>query len=142
MPSHANEGSAGRADLERLGGEPGIRRWVDRFYDQVSADSLLGPLFPPDLTASRDKQWAFFVEFFGGAPRYTERYGPAFLRFKHRKARIGQPERDAWMSLILASLREQSADEDLIARVAARLGPIATNMINVHPEKKDAYYFN
>jgi len=142
MSSSPTENAAESIDLERLGGEAGVRRWVDRFYDKVPAHPLLGPLFPPDLTDSRDKQWAFFVEFFGGERRYTERYGPAFLRFKHRKARIGQPERDAWMELMLASLREQTGDESLIARVAARLGPIATNMINHHPDKKDAQYFN
>ena len=133
---------AGVSDLAGLGGEPGIRRWVDRFYDQVPADPLLAPLFPPDLTASRDKQAAFFVEFFGGPPLYTQQHGPAFLRFKHRKAKIGVPERDAWMRLMLSSLREQGADEDLIARVKERLDPVATHMINYHPEQKDAYYFN
>jgi len=132
----------GRADFEQLGGEAGIRRWVDRFYDRVPADPRLAPLFPPNLSASRDKQWAFFVEFFGGGPRYTQAYGPAFLRFKHRKAKIGQPERDAWMGLMVACLREQTDDEALVARVVARLDPIATHMINTHPEKKDAYYFN
>lgn len=111
MSSDPRETSATSPDLERLGGEAGIRRWVDRFYDQVPASPLLGLLFPPDLTGSRDKQWAFFVEFFGGTPLYTERYGPAFLRFKHRKARIGQLERDAWMDLMLASLRQQTGDE-------------------------------
>lgn len=131
-----------RSDFDRLGGESGIRRWVDRFYDQVSADPLLAPLFPRDLTASRDKQFAFFVEFFGGPALYTQRHGPAFLRFKHRKAKIGQPERDAWMRLMLSALKEQGTAEDLIARVNGRLGPIATQMINHRPDRKDAYYFN
>jgi hemoglobin len=147
MPPQAPESGpqrsdATRSDLERLGGEAGIRRWVDRFYDQVPADPLLAPLFPKDLAATRDKQFAFFVEFFGGPPLYTQQHGPAFLRFKHRKAKIGRPERDAWMKLMLSALKEQGADEDLIARVNGRLGPIATQMINTHPDKKDAYYFN
>src|SRR5579863_4064196 len=129
-----------RTPLNLLGGETGIRRWVDRFYDQVPGNPVLSPLFPPDLTASRDKQAAFFVEFFGGPPRYTEKYGQAFLRYKHRKAKIGVPERDAWMNLMLASLKEVVPDEELAEQVAQRLAPVANHMINHHPDKKDAYY--
>ena len=129
-------------DLARLGGEPGIRRWVDRFYDKVAADPRLAPLFPKDLTASRDKQAAYFVEFFGGPPLYTQAHGPPYLRFKHRKAKIGRPERDAWMELLTESLREETGDEALVEAVAARVGPIADHMVNHHPEKKDAQFFN
>jgi len=137
MAERANE-----IGLERLGGESGIRRWVDRFYGQVPTDPLLAPLFPPDLTGSRDKQFAFFVEFFGGPPLYSQRYGPAFLRYKHRKARIGVPERDAWMNLMLSCLKWEVSDEAVVEAVAARLGPIADHMINTHPERKDAQFFN
>jgi len=129
-------------DLERFGGEEGIRRWVDRFYDKVAQHPLLVAIFPPDLTASRDKQYRYFVEFFGGPALYTEAHGPAFLRFKHRKAKIGEPERDAWLNLLLESLREETGDEDLVAAVEARVRPIANAMVNHHPEKKDAYFFN
>lgn len=129
-------------ELELIGGETAIRRWVDRFYDRVSRDPVLAPLFPPDLTASRDKQFEFFVEFFGGAPLYTQRHGPAFLRFKHRKAKIGVPERDAWMRLMVSCLEEQVNDPALVARIKARLDPVATHMINHHPDRKDAQYFN
>lgn len=142
VPMQGPEKRSGSSLLEQLGGEPGIRRWVDRFYDQVPRDPLLAPLFPPDLVASRDKQFQFFVEFFGGPPLYTQQHGPAFLRFKHRKARIGQPERDAWMRLMLASLKEQAPDAVLVDQIQARLDPIATHMINHHPDRKDAQYFN
>jgi hemoglobin len=133
---------ANKVGLEQLGGEAAIRRWVDRFYAQVPADPILAPLFPADLTASRDKQFAFFVEFFGGPPLYSQKYGPAFLRYKHRKAKIGVPERDAWMNLMLSSLKSEGVDVSVVAGVAERLGPVADHMINHHPERKDAQYFN
>jgi hemoglobin len=128
--------------LDALGGEQGIRAWVERFYDAIAADELLGPLFPPDLGPSRDKQFAFFVQFFGGPPLYEQRYGKAFLRFKHRHVRIGQPERNAWMRLLLATLRDGGAGEALVEQVEARVAPLANAMINHHPQHKDAYYFN
>jgi hemoglobin len=128
--------------LDLLGGEPGIRRWVDRFYSQVPGNPVLAPLFPPDLTESADKQFAFFVEFFGGPALYSQKYGQAFLRYKHRKAKIGVPERDAWMGLMLSSLKDIVDNPELVQAVGERLDPIATHMINHDPDKKDAMHFN
>ena len=128
--------------LDALGGEAGIRAWVNRFYDAIAAHDLLAPLFSRDIAESREKQFAYFVQFFGGAPLYEQRYGKAFLRFKHRHVRIGPPERDAWMGLLLAALRAGGAAEELVAQVQARMAPLANAMINHHPEKQDAYYFN
>ncbi len=128
--------------FDRLGGEAGITRWIGRFYDLIAAHPLLAPLFIQDLAVSRDKQAAFMIEFFGGPALYTERYGKAFLRYKHRHVRIGVPERDAWMELTLQALRETGADEALAAEVEQRLASLASAMINHHPEKKDAHFFN
>ena len=128
--------------LERLGGEEGIRRWVDRFYDQVPQDPVLAPLFPPDLSVSREKQAAYFTEFFGGPPLYSQTFGRPFMRYLHRNVRIGQPERDAWMNGMMAALRAERNDPALLEAVAARLEPMATQMINHHPERKDSYFFN
>jgi hemoglobin len=136
------EKQASAGEFERLGGEEGIARWITRFYDRIPRHPLLSGLFSQDMEVSRAKQIAFMVEFFGGPPQYTERHGKAFLRYKHRHVSIGRPERDAWMELIMGCLREMVSDEALIAEVEERLAPLATAMINHHPEKKDAYFFN
>ncbi|HEX7927771.1 MAG TPA: globin [bacterium] len=128
--------------LERFGGEEGVRRWVERFYNKVAQHPLLQLIFPKDLTASKDKQYRYFVEFFGGPPLYSSVHGPPFLRYKHRKAKIGEPERDAWLEALLTSLREETGDEDLVAAVEEVVNPIANHMVNHHPDKKDAIYFN
>lgn len=130
------------SELERLGGEAGIARWMTRFYDMIAQHPLLAELFTQDIAVSRDKQIAFMIEFFGGPARYTEQYGKPFLRFKHRHIKIGASERDAWMRLIMDALREITSDTALTAEVESRLGSLATAMVNRHPEKKDAYYFN
>ncbi len=129
-------------DLNRLGGEAGVTRWITRFYELIPHHPLLGGLFKQDMEESRAKQVAFMVEFFGGPARYTEQYGKAFLRYKHRHLKIGRPERDAWMELIMKCLGETLSDEQVIADVEDRLATLATAMINHDPEKKDAYYFN
>jgi hemoglobin len=128
--------------LDRLGGPEAVRRWVDHFYDAIAQDPVLAPLFPADLTLSREKQFAFFVQLLGGPPLYNERFGRPFLRYLHRKVRIGQRERDAWMARLLESLGKVTDDAGLIAEVERKIGPIADHMINHHPERKDALYFN
>ena len=130
------------AELAQLGGEAGVTRWMTRFYDLVAEHALLAPLFTQDIAVSRDKQIAFMVEFLGGPAKYTEQYGKPFLRFKHRHIAIGQPERDAWMELVMGSLAEITSDTSLIESLRSRLGSLADAMINHDPDKKDAYYFN
>ena len=139
----SNETSAAKPPLvERLGGEAGIRQWVDRFYDAVPDDPVLAPLFPEDLTVSREKQGAYFLEFFGGPPAYSQTFGRPFMRYLHRNVKIGQAERDAWMEGMMAALRAEQNDAELLGAVAERLGPMATQMINHHPARKDSYFFN
>ena len=128
--------------IEDLGGEVVVRDWVERSYGRISRDSLLAPLFPKDLTESKEKQVAFFVQFFGGPALYSEKYGQPFLRYLHRKVKIGQPERDAWMALLMESLREITTDGDLIRKVEEKVGAMADHMINHRPDQKDALYFN
>ncbi len=128
--------------LQRLGGEEAVRRWVNLFYDAVSQDAVLAPLFPEDLTDSRDKQFAFFVQYFGGPALYSERYGNPFLRYLHRHVKIGQRERDAWMLRLMETLRQVISDEALATEIERTVGPLADHMINHHPERKDALYFN
>jgi hemoglobin len=127
-------------DVERLGGEAGIARWVQRFYEKVAREPVLAPMFE-DLERAQAKQIAYFVELFGGPKRYSEQYGPPFLRFKHRAFRIGQPERDAWMLLAMEALRECGADEAVLAEVERKLSAIADAMVNHHPQRHDPYYF-
>ena len=104
VPVFPMEQVAQQSFLDRLGGESVVSEWTRVFYESVAQDPVLAPLFPEDLTESREKQAAFFVEFLGGPARYSERYGQPFMRYRHRHVRIGQPERDAWMARVSEAL--------------------------------------
>jgi hemoglobin len=140
MESEA-EKKAETVGLAELGGEEGIDRWMERFYDAVARHPLLAPMFD-ELEVAREKQRTFFIEFFGGPKLYTETYGKPFLRFKHRHFKIGPAERDAWMELVMAALREEVAGEAILNEVAGRLGRLAELMVNHHEKRRDSYYFN
>ena len=132
--------AAGQVDLATLGGDAGVARWVARFYERVAQEPLLAPMFE-DLARAQARQHAYFVEFFGGPALYTQQHGKPFLRFRHRHFRIGRPERDAWLRLMVETLRDEGAAADVVAAVEARLAPIADAMINHDPERQDAYFF-
>ena len=62
---------------EEMGGEEAVARVVNEFYSRVHQDPVLSPIFPPDLTETRRKQFAFLSQFFGGPPLFSRRLRPA-----------------------------------------------------------------
>jgi len=85
---------------ERLGGETGLRRLVERFYDLMDSEPEaygIRKLHPADLTGSRQKLFEFLSGWLGGPSLYIEKYGHPRLRARHLPFAIGSAERDAWM---------------------------------------------
>lgn len=82
---------------------------VDRFYDRVAEDPLLGPMHPPDLTESRRNTAGFLIQYWGGPADYSARRGHPRLRMRHLPFVIGPAERDAWLSHMTASVEEADA---------------------------------
>lgn len=94
---------------ELLGGETGVRRLVDRFYDLM--DTLpeaagIRALHAKDLSGARDKLFKFLSGWLGGPPLYMEEYGHPKLRARHLPFPIGAAERDAWMLCMGRALDE------------------------------------
>jgi hemoglobin len=106
---------------ERLGGETGVRRLVDRFYDLMDLEpgfARVRALHPTPLDGSRDKLFWFLCGWLGGPNHYIERVGPPMLRARHLPYAIGDAERDQWM----ACMRKAMAECGVEAQLAAALG--------------------
>jgi hemoglobin len=93
-----------------VGGDAGVRRLVDRFYDLM--DGLpeayrIRKLHPQDLSGSRDKLYWFLSGWLGGPQRYVERFGHPFLRAKRLPFTIGATERDQWLMCMRQAVEEQ-----------------------------------
>ena len=88
------------ASLRAMGGETGVRRLVDRFYDAMKtlpeAAGILH-MHPADLSLSREKLAAFLTGWLGGEKRYSQRWGPIRIPPAHAHLPIGEKERDAWL---------------------------------------------
>ncbi len=107
--------------FDRLGGEPGVRTLVDRFYDLMDLEPAyagMRALHPTDLQGSRDKLFWFLCGWLGGPGLYIQRFGHPRLRARHLPYAIGLSERDQWMACMIQAMQEQQLDEALAQRLA------------------------
>jgi len=103
-----------------IGGEPGVRALVDRFYDLMEIEPAyagIRALHAPSLDAAREKLFLFLAGWLGGPPLYVDRYGHPRLRARHLPFAIGIRERDQW----LACMRQALDDAGVEAALAAKL---------------------
>jgi hemoglobin len=114
----------GDASFRAAGGEEGIRRLVDRFYDLMNERSdakRIRAMHPDDLAISRDKLSRFLCGWLGGPKRYSEKYGPIRIPRAHAHLDIGVEERDAWLSCMRAAVAEQPYTDDFKAYLLREL---------------------
>ncbi len=117
--------------FEKLGGESGVRKLVDHFYDQMDAlDEAreVRDLHPADLTDSRQKFFEFLCGWTGGPQLYVAKHGHPRLRARHMPFAIGDREAAQWMRCMVLALDETVDDQatrtflaDSFLRVAAHM---------------------
>ena len=118
---------------EALGGEPSVRKLVDRFYDLM--DTLpeaagIRRLHPDDLTSSRQKLYMFLSGWLGGPPLYVQQFGHPRLRGRHMPFAIGSSERDQWMHCMTRSIGDLGCDEEMRSFLLEKFGSLADFMRN------------
>ncbi len=119
--------------FEQLGGEPGIRTLVDRFYDLMDTApeaAQIRALHAANLKVSREKLFLFMCGWTGGPPHYTEKYGHPRLRMRHLPFAIGARERDEWLWCMDHALAEHEAPDELKTLLRLRLQQLADHMRN------------
>jgi hemoglobin len=118
---------------ELLGGDAGIRRLVDRFYDLMDTApeaANVRALHARSLKASRDKLHLFLTGWTGGPPVYVEKHGHPRLRMRHFPFAIGPRERDEWLWCMDRALAEHDMPEELRSLLRTRLRELAHHMVN------------
>lgn len=124
---------AQQTHYQMLGGEDGVRRIVDSFYDYMDADAAaagIRAMHPPDLTTSREKLFLFLCGWTGGPPRYVQKYGHPKLRARHLPFPIGPAERDAWVMCMDHALDDHEMPEVLREYLKQRFRAVADHMRN------------
>jgi hemoglobin len=83
---------------EAVGGAPTFRKLVARFYQGVSQDPLLRPLYPEeDLGPAEERLRMFLEQYWGGPTTYSDERGHPRLRMRHVPFRVDPAARDAWL---------------------------------------------
>jgi hemoglobin len=119
--------------FELLGGDAGVRRLVDRFYDLVDSApeaSTIRKLHATSLKVSRDKLHLYLTTWTGGPPVYTDKYGHPRLRVRHFPFSIGSRERDEWLWCMDQALNEHDMPDELREHLREKLHGLADHMRN------------
>ena len=123
----------GEADtpFDALGGEVAIRAIVDRFYDIIDADApTLRALLPANDSVSRDKLYAYLVEWTGGPALYTPERGHPRMRMRHLPFPIGEDEVTQWLDCMARALDDNDVTGDVRTFLDERLTALAHHMRN------------
>ena len=122
--------------FEQIGGEAGVRKLVDRFYDLIDSAPearTIRALHATSLKASREKLFLYLTMWTGGPPLYSDRYGHPRLRARHLPFRITSVERDEWLWCMDKALDEHEMPADLREMLRGKLYALADHMRN-HPD--------
>ena len=115
---------------QRIGGKEFFVELVRRFYDRVTEDPLLRPLYPEDLQPAKARLAGFLAQYWGGPPEYSQERGHPRLRQRHMSFRIGQQERDAWVAHMAAAVDSMDIPCYEVAALKDYFERTATLMIN------------
>ena len=92
-------------------GEVGIHQLVSAFYRRVKSDDVLGPLYPKEDWEGAEQRLADFLVYrCGGSEKYIQERGHPRLRMRHMPFKIGEKERDRWISLMTEAMLEREIE--------------------------------
>ncbi|MBU9723633.1 MULTISPECIES: globin [Bacillaceae] len=113
-------------------GEETLSELVDRFYELVSDDPNLSPIFPDDLTETARKQKQFLTQFLGGPSLYSREHGHPMLRARHMPFPITPTRAESWLNCMKSALDETDVDLAVKEYIFERLTYTAKHMINTN----------
>ena len=106
--------------FEHAGGDDGLHRLEQTFYDSVLKDPLLQPLFGEGEPTHVEHLTWFTAESFGGPDRFSRELGFWHLISVHRGLKITESQRQRFVELYMAALDEAGMPEDAPFRDAVR----------------------
>jgi hemoglobin len=132
-PNGAPPAAPQTTPYEQMGGDTGVRRLVDRFYDLMDTApeaATIRKLHAASLKASREKLYLYLSYWTGGPQTYIQRNGHPRLRMRHVPFQIGARERDEWLWCMDRALNEHEMPAALREQLRERLHGLADHMRN------------
>lgn len=84
---------------ERVGGAKTFEELAKVFYQGVSQDPLLKPMYPEEDLGPAERRLRMFLEqYWGGPDTYQKERGHPRLRMRHAPYKIGPKAKAAWLA--------------------------------------------
>lgn len=115
---------------ELIGGAKTVDRLVDTFYDLVKKHPDLAPIFPDDLSETKEKQYMFLTQFLGGPTLYSDVHGHPALRARHMPFPITPKRAEAWLGCMKEAMDKICLEGDVRQMIYERLTLTAHHMVN------------
>ncbi len=122
-----------RSPYDIMGGEEGVRRFVDRFYavmDELPEAKACRDIHPADMTNSAQKLFEFLSGWLGGPQLFIQRHGAPMLRARHLHAPIGEDEIEGWLTCFIHAWADTVKTRELDKIVLPQIGGLARSMHN------------
>ena len=115
---------------DQIGGLETFQRLVDAFYRGVENDLVLRPMYPDDLTESREHLALFLAQYFGGPGTYSEQRGHPRLRMRHAPFTVNREAHDAWLRHMRDAVDSLGLSEEHEHTLWSYLTYAAASMVN------------
>jgi hemoglobin len=125
--------SSQNTPYELLGGDAGIRRLAETFYDvmdELPEAAAIRKMHAESLVDVKQKLYEYLSGWMGGPHHYHKKYGTVCLTKPHRPYAIGPAERDQWLMCMDETLRRIEASEAVKAMLKGPMFNIADTIRN------------
>jgi hemoglobin len=116
-----------------LGGEAGVRRLAEAFYDamdELPEAAALRALHGSDLSGIKQKLFEYLSGWLGGPALYFQNHPGVCIMGAHARFAIGPAERDQWMLCMREALRRVDAPAEVAAMMERPLQRFTEAMRN------------
>lgn len=119
------------ARIYEIIGADGLARLTRAFYQRVSLDEVLRPMYPEaDLSGAETRLRDFLTFRFGGPQHYIAERGHPRLRIRHAPFLVDQRARDRWVALMDQAIDVAVLPVPVATALRAFFADVATFLIN------------
>ena len=116
---------------EHVGGKETFRKLVAKFYEGVSSDEILRPMYPEEeLGPAAERLQLFLEQYWGGPTAYTELRGHPRLRMRHMPFKVNPKAREHWLAHMRVAVDSLKLPPLQEAELWGYLDRAATAMLN------------
>jgi hemoglobin len=116
---------------DQMGGRKTFENLVSHFYALVAIDPVLRPMYPDDdFKGAAERLLMFLEQYWGGPDTYSQVRGHPRLRMRHAQFKIGEKERDVWLSHMKSAVDSLEMDNEMREQLWNYLVMAANSMVN------------